>query len=95
MNTMNTTTTYEATTMAKIEKYTKAGLTEEEAYLLCSPVSALDPQQRMISFAILDKYRENVRKQNDEYDKQKKENNKNQSYRDQIGTPSIVAKTVL
>jgi len=86
---------YETIVSNKVKRYEEAGLTPQEIELITTPVSALSPQAKAIGFAVLDKYTEYVRKNNEEYKLKEREEKLKQPFHEQIGTPTIKAKTVL
>ena len=79
----------------KIAKYREAGLEDREIELILTPVSHLSAELAQKTLRLIDKYREYVNTKNEEHRKQKEEERANQTYAERIGTPFVVAKTVV
>jgi len=86
---------YENYVNTKEEKYKEFGLTDDEIFLIMSPVSSLDKEGIRMGFLVKDKINSIIEKRNEEYSIKKLEIENKKTFAEKIGLPTVRAVTVV
>jgi len=86
---------YENYVNTKEDRYRELGLTDDEIFLIMSPVSSLDKEGIRMGFLVKDKINSIIEKRNEEYSIKKLEIENKKTFAEKIGLPTVRAVTVV